>query len=90
METFLHAHNYAIYEYYDVTFLYAYAFFPDSEKKQTKNISLNFRSTQKQPSTPTAALSHKTLYKCHEFKFIYFCQGEYTVRKQRFPINTVH
>lgn len=76
METFLHAHNYAIYEYYDVTFLYAYAFFPDSEKNKQK--------------TPTAALSHKTLYKCHEFKFIYFCQGEYTVRKQRFPINTVH
>lgn len=64
--------------------------FSDSEKKQTKNtIPLNFCSTQKQPSTPTAALSHKTLYKCHKneqkavkFKFIYFYQGEYTVRKQ--------
>lgn len=38
METFLHAHNYAIYEYYDVTFLYAYAFFPDSEKTNKKHL----------------------------------------------------
>lgn len=38
----MHAHNYAIYEYYDVTFLYAYAFFFLTVKKTNKKHLFKF------------------------------------------------